>query len=63
MNLIRKKESAMLISDLEKDAIRKGIKIDHFAKILTIMELQGEIYVINGVLYKRKTNFVNTPCV
>jgi hypothetical protein len=62
MNLIRKKDE-IAITDLEKDAIRKGIKIDHFQQILTIMELSGEIYVINGVLMKRKPKMINSPCI
>ena len=37
MNLIRKKEHGITLADLQKDAIRKGIKIDHFDRILSIM--------------------------
>lgn len=62
MNLIRKKEE-IAISDLEKEAIRKGIKIDHFQQIVEIMAMSGEIYVINGMLLKRKQRLINSPCV
>jgi hypothetical protein len=62
MNLIRKKEE-IVVSDLEKEAIRKGIKIDHFHQIINIMEMSGEIYVVNGVLIKRKPKIVNAPCI
>jgi hypothetical protein len=41
MNLIRKKEHGITLADLQKDAIRKGIKIDHFDRILSIMEMRG----------------------
>ena len=41
MNLIRNKEHGITLADLQKDAIRKGIKIDHFDRILSIMEMRG----------------------
>jgi hypothetical protein len=63
MNLIRKKENGITVPDLEKDAIRKGIKIDHFQQILSIMEMRGEIHVINGTVLKRVTNIINAPCI
>ena len=37
MNFIRKKEGSHSIADLQKDAIRKGVKIDNFEKVLTIL--------------------------
>jgi hypothetical protein len=30
MNFIRKKEGSHSVSDIQKDAIRKGVKIDNF---------------------------------
>lgn len=63
MTLIRKKENGITVADLEKDAIRKGIKIDHFQQILNIMELRAQIHIINGVVLKRSTNVANSPCI
>lgn len=62
MNLIRKKDD-ITIPDLEKEAIRKGIKIDDFNKVVNVMELSGEIHVINGVILKRKPKMINSPCI
>jgi len=63
MALIRKKENGISISELQKDAIRKGIKIDHFEPILTVMELRGEIYIINNHVVKRHTQGISSPCM
>jgi hypothetical protein len=62
MNLIRKKEHGITLAELQKDAIRKGIKIDHFDRILSIMEMRGEIQLLNGTVLKRTSQIMNAPC-
>jgi hypothetical protein len=63
MALIRKKQSGITVSELQKDAIRKGIKIDHFEDILNVMELRAEIFVINNHVIKRHIQPINSPCI
>lgn len=53
MNFIRKKEGSHTVNDLQKDAIRKGVKIDNFEQVLNILELRGEIYQMGGKVIKR----------
>lgn len=63
MALIRKKDSTISIADLQKEAVRKGIKVNHLEDILRIMEMRAEIHISDGKIIKRETKLLNAPCI
>lgn len=63
MNIVRKKEGTIAIGDLQKEVVRKGIKIDRFEQILGIMEMRGQINISDGKVIKRQLQLINSPCM
>jgi hypothetical protein len=63
MQLIRRREKAATLEELQKEAMRKGVKADLLGQVLEIMELRGEIYLSNNKVVPRRTQLINAPCV
>ena len=45
----------MTFAELQKDALRKGLKIDNLKDIVNVMEMRGEIQVNNDRITARKS--------
>lgn len=43
MEFIRRKEHTVTFGELQKEAMRKGIKTDNLNAILVVMEMRGEV--------------------
>ena len=63
MQLIRKLNEPISIVEMQKSAIRKGVKIDNLEQILMIMEMRGEISLMNNIIFKRGFKYINSPCI
>jgi hypothetical protein len=42
---------------------RKGIQSENLEKVVEVMELRGEIRIMNGTIIKRSTSFLLSPCI
>lgn len=63
MDLIRRKEQSVSLAELQREATRKGIKVDNLEHILEIMEMRGEVYLHGGRVLPRQTQPLNSPCM
>ena len=53
----------MTFAELQKDALRKGLKIDNLKDIVNVMEMRGEIQVNNDRITAGKMKIINSPCI
>ena len=63
IDLVRKRAESVSVVELQKEAMRKGISVDMLEQILGVMEMRGEIHLMDGMVIPRQMKLINAPCV